>query len=107
VTRFIKPGQGHFDAAGEAIVTIAVPAGCLWDIEATTVSTTSTVRTTASVYLGSPSPGAMVDSTYSGNRDTSDTKHTVIGGETITCVWTGGTPGAVATIRITGQQRQG
>jgi actin-like ATPase involved in cell morphogenesis len=107
MSRFIRTGQATFDAAGTAQVTIGVPNGVTWRVEVTTVTTTSTTRTTASVYLGSPSPAAMVDSTYSGNRDTSDTVHEVIGGELVTCQWTGGDVGKVATLRISGDQRQG
>lgn len=107
MARFIRTGQAEFDAAGIAQVTIGVPNGVSWRVGLTTVSTTSTTRTTASVYLGSPSPSALVDSTYSGNRDASDTVHEVIGGELVTCQWTGGEVGKMATLRISGDQRQG
>lgn len=105
--RFIRTAVADFDSSGFATAVVSAPSGTRWSVEATTVSTTSTVRTTASIYLGSPSPGSMIDSTYSGNRDTSDTRHEVIGGESITCVWTGGTPGTSATLRVTGEQREG
>jgi hypothetical protein len=59
------------------------------------------------VYLGSPTPSAFIEGTYSGNRDASNTEQLIVGGESITCVWTGGTVGALATLRLSGMQAEG
>lgn len=103
--RLIRTADGIIGFDGTSTVTIGVPSGVVWDVSTVTVSTTSTVRTTASVYLGSPTPGSLIDSTYSGNRDTSDSMWTAHGGEIITCVWTGGTPGSYTMFRVQGVQR--
>jgi hypothetical protein len=104
--RITKAGSGAFDTSGEATVVIGCPAGVRWRIIVATVSTTSTTRTTASLYLGTPAESGFLDGTYSGNRSTSDSEHLILGGEVLTCVWTGGTPGARATLRVSGYQTE-
>jgi len=107
MTRFVRSGQVTLDSAGEGQVTIGCPSGARWKVETTTTSTTSTTRTTASLYLGSPSPAAFLEGTYAGNRDTSNTVHQVLGGEILTCTWSGGDAGATATLRVAGEQQGG
>lgn len=104
--RMTRVGTGEFDSAGTATVTIGCPSGVRWRITAATVSTTSTARTTASLYLGAPTDSGFLEGTYSGNRDATNTEHLVLGGEVVTCVWTGGTPGARATLRLAGVQSE-
>lgn len=105
--RFVNAVQAEFGADGVATVIIGVPSGCSWSITSAAVSTTSTARTTAMLYIGSPSPAALVDSTYSGNLATSNAGYQALQGEVVTCVWTGGDPGARATLRLSGTQDQG
>lgn len=46
--------------------------------------------------------GEQFEGSYSGASDQSDTRHLMLPGDTLTCVWTGGDPGATATVRIRG-----
>jgi hypothetical protein len=95
----MKTGQTVLDMVGGGSITLAPPA-MDWHITATTVTTTSVLRTRASTDID----GVPLEGTYSGNHDTSDTAYVVPSGSMLTCTWTGGTPGAAATLAIRGQQ---
>lgn len=46
--------------------------------------------------------GVEFESTHSGARDQSDTKYELAASEQVRCVWTGGDPGATATMYLRG-----
>jgi hypothetical protein len=56
----------------------------------------------AKVYLAVVGDSGFVEGSFSGASDTSDSSYVVNQGEPLTCVWTGGDPGANATFRVTG-----
>lgn len=105
-TRFIRTSTCVLDSTGYGTATVACPDGTRWTVDTTTVSTsTAVLQPQASTYFGTGvSPGAFIEGTYSGDRDTSDTTHRLHGGEALTVEWTGGDPGATATLRLSGMQ---
>ena len=98
---FFKPALAEFDAGGEAQVTVAPP-GVDWHVRITSVSSTSTADTTATIEID----GHFHEGSYSGNRDSSDTVFTLQAGSNLVCTWTGGTPGARATLNLRGLQTE-
>jgi len=53
------------------------------------------------VYRSAENPSNMIDSSADGSQSTSETDYTLLEGERVLFVWTGGT--GVATINITGE----
>lgn len=102
-------GSATFGADGVATVRFdTVPPFQLWRLYRLSVSATSTNRTAAQVYRSSATPANLLDSApYSGNDDTTDTVFDLRAGESLIVQWTGGTPGAVATVTATGEQVAG
>lgn len=98
--RFVKPAGATFDATGAAEVSITPPGGYDWHVTVTSVTTTSTAQSTATVDID----GQFHEGTYAGDRDTSDTVYTLADGSTLTCRWTGGTVGARASLTLRGIQ---
>lgn len=78
--------------------------GVKWRIERIATSTTSTKDTELRIYRGDEQPNRLVDSTYSGNLDTSDTPIIVETTEQLKFVWSLGDPGSIATATIHGMQ---
>lgn len=69
-----------------------------WVVLYTTVSvSTQTLQPQFFVYRGSAHLANVIDSTYSGGKDTSDTRYVLKQGETIIVEWLGGDPAATAT----------
>lgn len=100
--RFRDAESVTLDASGAGSVTLA-PRGCDWRIDLTTVTTsTSTSTPVATLYTGSISESNLLEATYDGSQDTSDTTHWVLAGEQLVCAWTGGDAGARATVRVSG-----
>jgi hypothetical protein len=97
-----------FSAAGTAMCAITPPSGTLWQLSLAAVSTTSAGVTAATLALGSSSgPLTFVDSTQLGNSASSGK---VAGapfyhGAYLWATWTGGDPGAQATLQAYGTQR--
>jgi len=100
--------QISLDSTGSGTATITVPNGNRWLIEYTSVATSTSVnKPIATTYRGSSaSQSGYIEDTYKGWGDTSDTKIRLNSGESITCVWTGGDSGAVATLIVAGVQTQ-
>jgi hypothetical protein len=97
------------DAAGYGFVSITVPGGVRWEVYLTTVSTNVTSATAippvVRIYRGSePSPVNFVEFTYAGNGAPSDTRHHLNPCDSLTAEWTGGTPGSLAYLRLSGLQ---
>jgi hypothetical protein len=67
-----------------------------WEITRTTVANTGTVLVPACrIYRGSEAAGSLIEGTYSGRQDSSDTKYTLENGEKLIVVWEGKTIGSV------------
>jgi len=100
--RFVRVAQTVLDATGTGTATIIADGGD-WRITVTTVSTsTHVLEPVASTYLNVVGDSGLLEGTFSGSADTSDTTYTLGQGESINCVWTGGDAGALATLRIQG-----
>jgi hypothetical protein len=82
-----------------------------WDITRVTVACTSVALVpTCRVYRSSEAPSNLIEGTFSGNQDSSDTAFTLENGEVLIAVWEGkvvGTAGAdvgsVCTLTIEGK----
>ena len=96
-------GTAVFDATGTARVRLG-PAvyGSRWNVDLMSVSSTSTLQTTCNVYRDVENAGASIDNTRTGNLDTSNTSVDLNAGQVLIFVWTGGTPGATATVSVSG-----
>ncbi|RGC65000.1 hypothetical protein C5N14_30890 [Micromonospora sp. MW-13] len=103
---FLVPQQTTLDANGDGVATYTarVPV----QINHTRVQVTpppgqtaTTRRARALVYAC----GWPLEGTYSGSNDQSDTRHVLLPGETLECRWTGGDPGATATLIVRGVSR--
>ena len=106
--RFIQPAQVTLDATGAGECSVTCPAGCRWEVELVTVSTTtSTTQPQAKLYLGTSSTGHFLEGTYSGHQDATNTLHRVAGGEALTVAWSGASANVRATMRVSGMQFEG
>jgi len=99
-----KSGQATFDANGRAVIRLGPEkARERWVVRRVTVSTTSNATSTATTYKGVETPSRRLDGTVRGNQDTSeDDSYSIESGEGFLCVWSGGTPGAIATLFLLG-----
>lgn len=93
------------DAAGTATVSLGpLRAFEKWVITRTTVSSTSANDVpTAKVYRGAVQPSRLIDGSYDGTFDTSDTRIELMSGDKIVVEWTGSDVGAVCTATIEGE----
>lgn len=75
-----------------------------WQVRRVTVSSTSTVLIpTARVYRGAVSPSRLIDGTYTGTLDSTDTMDLELkSGDKLVAEWTGSDVGAVCTLTIEG-----
>lgn len=97
---FRKAISVDLDASGAGAVLLQPP-GVAWAVDGSSVETaTSTLHPRADVTIN----GGWVEGTYSGHRDTSDTRHRLGPTDQISCSWTGGDAGTRATFRIWGVQ---
>jgi hypothetical protein len=87
-------------ADGRAIATLQpLRAFERWQITRITVQCSSqTLIPTARVYRGSESPSALIDGTYTGTLDTSDSAVSLENGERLLTVWEGQDGGAGADV---------
>jgi hypothetical protein len=78
-------------ASGRATATIQpLRAFERWEIERYTVACTSSLLAPACrIYRGAIAAGNLVEGTFSGRQDTSDTKLTLENGEMLIAVWEG------------------
>lgn len=96
-------GTVTLDASGSGLVDIQVPTLQTWSVSRLGVLTSSNVsEPTAKVYVDSEGPGNFLSGTYTGSNDSSDEVQTLMPGQRILCRWTGGDPGAQATLSIFG-----
>lgn len=100
--------QAVFTAAGVATATLAPTVfGSSWNVERIIISTTSALASKFTVYKNVISPAGQLDSTDSGNGDTDETSIDLQTLDTLYFVWSGGTPGARATVSIYGTMDTG
>lgn len=91
------------NAAGNGTVQLQCPTVETWTVSRTAVSTTTNVlEPTAQTYIGQVAPGSALSGTYSGSLDSSDENQQINPGQSLYCVWTGGDPGATATLSVFG-----
>jgi hypothetical protein len=100
-----KSASGVFDAAGRATARLRPERfNEEWQIDLTSVNSTSTLTTGCSVYRNSEADTNFIEaSVFNGNKDTSDSPYELAPGEELLYVWTGGTPGRVATVSVRGK----
>ena len=99
-------GTVVLDANGYGTCVLS-PQGLLFVVGHLTVSTsTSGLIPVANVYHGDVSQSNLVEGTFVGSSDASDTTHELQPGESLTVEWVGGDPGAVAFARATGRTYQ-
>lgn len=100
----MAPASVVLDSDGTGSCTVS-PSGTDWLVMHTSVSTsTAVLKSRCDIILNGESD--PFEGTHSGSRDSSDTRHLVMAGETITAKWTGGDAGARATLRVSGVQVQ-
>lgn len=91
------------NASGNGTASIGPNGYETWNVTKISVFVSSnTLEPTARVYLGSVSPQNLIDGTYTGSTDSSDTSVTVLPNQEMLCVWTGGDVGATATLSLYG-----
>lgn len=81
-------------------------AGARWDLRTVTLTATTPGGTTVNVptaelFLGEPS-GTPLDSTYDGNRNSTDVQVTLYSGQVLSVRWAAGDAGAQAVLTVLG-----
>ncbi len=115
-TRFYKSANVVLDANGYGYCTVYVPSGVMWNVTLVSVSTSvllngQIVQPTCFIYQDSqPRSNAFIESTYNGDRASSNSTYELLGGEAITAEWRDGQlpehAGAIATLAVRGTQIQ-
>ena len=79
--------------------------GTRWEVKGVSVQVDpSTPGPVAKIYKGTPSPGTYISGTYDGANDSDNAlSESLWPGEFITVQWTGGSPGATATVAYRGE----
>lgn len=99
------------DGDGNGSVNIGPGTGVMWQLATASVQVSSAVaEPVCAVSLGSPSnAGTLMDATYTGSQDSTDRVSAVpvYPGATVWAVWTGGDPGATATLTLYGTYENG
>jgi hypothetical protein len=73
-----------------------------WKIRRMIVNTSSDLDTDVRVYLNAENPTRMIDGSFTGNRDFSETNLTLQTLDQLIVVWISGTPGTYATFLVQG-----
>lgn len=107
MTALDKFASAIFDATGRAVIVLNPDrARDWWKVNRYQCHTNSTTSTKLTVYLGSEMQGSRRDYTVRGNDDVSENVNNITvppQGTPLRFVWTGGTPGAVAEISVSGE----
>lgn len=91
--------QVTIPASGTVTATFTVPIGPSWEIKQISITSTSTLETTAKSYIGTNSAGIFISQSFTGNDDTdSQPNVTLRSGDSLAVVWENGTPGAIARL---------
>lgn len=101
-----ESNTGTADATGRAVARVQpLRAFETWNVRRMAVSSTSSVLVpTARIYRGSENPSMLVDGTFTGNLDQSDTQLDLANGEALICVWSGADVGSKCTFTIQGEK---
>ena len=93
------------DASGTARISIGpLRSFERWEIASTTVANTGTALVpTVRVYRGGEAPSRLIDGSYTGTLDTSDTAYTLLSGEKVLAVFTGASIGTQCTLTVEGK----
>lgn len=104
-----ESATGTADASGTARVSLGpLRAFETWQIVSTTLSSTSTTLIpTAKLYRGAEVPSRLIDGTYTGTLDTTDTPYKLRSGDKALAVFTGCDVGAQCTITVEGESTIG
>jgi len=100
-----ESGNGTADSTGRAVCRVQpMRYGEEWRITRMTVqSTSSTLVPIAKVYRGSEAASNLIDGTWTGTQDTSDTSIRLMSGESLVCVFSGGDVGSQCTFNVFGE----
>lgn len=108
IRKLDESAQGVIAATGMVTVSIPVPRQERWHVNRYAVITnqapTLTTMPIATLYNNSVSDGNVIDSTYTGARDSGDGDIWLEGGSQLICQWTGGIAGTTATLSIFGER---
>lgn len=108
ITEVSPTNTVKLDGSGNGRCAVSPPAGTKWSLRlATLATTTATKHPQGQLYRGSPSgPLQLVDSTFTGDSASSAKVGGALyyPGQWLWAVWTGGDPGATATLQAFGQQ---
>lgn len=96
------------DASGIARVKLGpLRAFESWDVKLTSVASTSSVKVpTVRVYRGAESPSRLIDGTYTGTLNSTDTPYTLRSGEKVVVVFEKCDVGATCTITVEGESKR-
>ena len=104
--RLDVPLRVTLDASGNGTATVSVPWGQRWRVTTFTTQTNQAPTTTPypnfNVDRGGIDPSNGIAHTYAGQQDTATGDELFFAGETITCRWTTGVVGSLATAHIIG-----
>lgn len=93
-----------FGANGEARAILGpVVFGTDWTVKRIVTTTTSVLESVLNVYFNVESVSSRIDGTYSGNKDVDDAEIPLRTLDKLVFVWQNGTPGAVATVILSGE----
>lgn len=98
--------SANADASGRAAIRLGpFTAFERWQVKRITVQSTSTVLVpTVKLYRGSESRTRMIDGTFTGTFDHSDTDLLLQTGEELLAIWENGDANHVATITLEGEK---
>ena len=103
--RWRQTAQATVGPDGTATATLA-PTGAgyyrstFWSVSTLPAGSSSS---TATIFRNATGPLDVIEGTYSGDQDTSDTVVELEPNESLLCVWTGAQPGATAVFRVEGR----
>lgn len=93
------------DGAGAGMLEIGPSIyGTYWHVDRITTSCTAGMPG-LQVFRSVATPSALLDTTRHGEAAVSETSLDLRPPDKLVCVYTGGTPGSVATISVTGEQK--
>ena len=96
----------RLDGSGNGRASIGPQSGVMWQVAYTTVSTVSQAAPIPQCAISTGNangPVTLLDATFTGNGDSTDTPAVIYPGSYLWAVWAGGNPGDIATVRVQGQ----
>lgn len=108
-TELFESGRATADASGVARITLQpLTAFEKWRVSSMTVSSNSSPEVpTVKVYKGGETPSALIDGSYTGTQDRSETNLTLHSGQPLLAVFTGAQIGSTCVFTITGERVRG